>query len=480
MNALTLEDLINKLKEYNPEAIDMVIKAYNFADYYHSGQMRESGEPYISHPLNVAFILAEMHADQDTLCAGLLHDVLEDTKAKKEEISYEFNPEVAKLVDGVTKISKMNFSSKQEQSNANTRKIITGIMDDVRIIIVKLADRLHNMRTLQYKDTFKQKENSLETLDIFAPLAYYLGAYRIKSELEDISLQYLKPDIYKELSEKVKMIEIDSQPCLNEMLETINKLLMEKEIENEIKVRTKNIYGIYKRLEEGHKISDIHDLLALKIIVDTIEHCYTTLCYIHSQYNPINDKFKDYIFNPKTNMYRSLHTTVFAPDDRLVQTQIRTFDMDKVASFGLTTYWDINKGQARYEMQKDLKEEFQFYKSLRQIDKMFVDNEDFVNKVKEELLKSKKIYVYTPRGDIMELPVGSTPIDLAYKIHSELGNTMVAAIVNDEYVPVEYQLKNKDIVKIVTDPLSFGPRKEWLEKTQTTNARRKILEFNKY
>ena len=479
MNTLTLEDLIKKLKEYNPDAIDIVKKAYSYADYLHEGQTRQSGEPYIIHPLNVAYILAEMHADQDTVCAGLLHDTLEDTNTTKEEISNEFNPEIAKLVDGVTKISKMNFSSKQEQTNANTRKIITSIMDDVRIIIIKLADRLHNMRTLEFKSEFKQKENSIETLDIFVPLAYYIGAYRIKSELEDISLQYLKPDRYKEISEKVKVLEEDSKPCLDEMLKTIQDILKDKEIPNEIKVRTKNIYGIYKRLEEGHKILDIHDLLSLKIMVDTIDNCYLTLCNIHSKYNPINDKFKDYIFNPKTNMYRSLHTTVFAPDDRLVQTQIRTFEMDKVASFGLTTYWDIKKGEARDEMQKDLREKFQFYKSLRQIDKMFVDNDDFVNQVKEELLKSKKIYVYTPRGDIMELPLGSTPIDLAYKIHTELGNTMVAAIVNDEYVPVEYQLKNKDRVKIITDPLSFGPRKEWLEKTHTTKAKRKILEFNR-
>ena len=478
MNKLTLEDLITKLEEYNPEAIEMVRKAYSYAYYLHDGQLRQSGEPYIIHPLNVAYTLAELHADCDTICAGLLHDTLEDTETTKEEISNQFNPEVAKLVDGVTKISKLNFSSKQEQVNANTRKIITSIMDDVRIVIIKLADRLHNMRTLEYKNEFKQKENSIETLDIFVPLANYIGAYRIKSELEDISLMYLKNDRYKELEEKIKIIEEESKPYLTEMLKTINTILNDKKIPNEIKIRTKNIYGIYKKLEEGLRMSDIHDLISLKIMVDTIENCYQTLGIIHSKYNPLNDKFKDYIYNPKTNLYRSLHTTVFA-DERLIQAQIRTFEMDKVASFGLTTYWDINKGQARDEMQKDLKEEFQFYKSLKQIDKMFVDNEEFVTQVKDELLKSKKIYVYTPKGDRMELPAGSTPIDLAYKIHTELGNTMVAAIVNDEYVPVEYVLKNKDIVKIITDPLSFGPRKEWLEKTHTTKAKRKIMEFNK-
>ena len=478
MNQLSLEDLITKLEEYNPEAIPMVKKAYSYAYYLHDGQLRQSGEPYIIHPLNVAYTLAELHADQDTICAGLLHDTLEDTETTKEEISNQFNPEVAKLVDGVTKISKLNFSSKQDQVNANTRKIITSIMDDVRIVIIKLADRLHNMRTLEYKDPFKQKENSIETLDIFAPLANYIGAYRIKSELEDISLSYLKPEKYKKIQENLKIIEDDSRPCLMEMLDTIKGILSDNNIPNEIKIRTKNIYGIYQQLEDGLRMNDIHDLMTLKIMVDTISNCYQTLGIIHSRYNPLCSKFKDYIYNPKSNMYRSLHTTVFA-DERLVQAQIRTFDMDKIASFGLTTYWDINKGQARDEMQKDLNDEFQFYKSLKQIDKMFVDNEDFVERVKEELLKSKKIYVYTPKGDRMELPAGSTPIDLAYKIHTQLGNTMVAAIVNDEYVPVEYVLQNKDIVKIITDPKSFGPRKDWLDKAQTTKARRKILEFNK-
>ena len=478
MNTLTLDDLIKKMEEYNPEAIPMVKKAYSYADYLHQGQTRQSGEPYIIHPLNVAYTLAELHADSDTICAGLLHDTLEDTETTKEEISNQFNPEVAKLVDGVTKISKLNFSSKQDQVNANTRKIITSIMDDVRIVIIKLADRLHNMRTLQYKDSFKQKENSIETLDIFAPLANYIGAYRIKSELEDISLSYLKPEKYKKIQENLKIIEEDSKPCLTEMLNTIKDILSDNNIPNEIKIRTKNIYGIYQKLDDGLRMNDIHDLMTLKIMVDTISNCYQTLGIIHSKYNPLCSKFKDYMYNPKSNMYRSIHTTVFA-DERLVQAQIRTFDMDKIASFGLTTYWDINKGQARDEMQKDLNNEFQFYKSLKQIDKMFVDNEDFVERVKEELLKSKKIYVYTPKGDRMELPAGSTPIDLAYKIHTQLGNTMVAAIVNDEYVPVEYVLQNKDIVKIITDPKSFGPRKDWLDKAQTTKARRKILEFNK-
>lgn len=473
-----LQDLIDKLNEYNSEEVGVIKKAYEYAKKLHDGQYRQSGEPYINHPLNVAYILADMHADRDTICAGLLHDVLEDTEITKEDIAHDFNQNVANLVDGVTKLSKMNFSSKQDQNLANTRKIITGITEDVRIIIIKLADRLHNMRTLQFKSEFKQKENALETMEIFVPLAYYIGAYRIKSELEDLSLRYLKPDMYKKIEERKLKIEEDSNSCLQEMLLKIQAMLNDKNIPNEIKVRTKNIYGIYKRLNEGQKLADIHDLLALKIMVDEVANCYYALGMIHQEYHPINNKFKDYICNPKTNMYQSLHTTVFGPDDRLVQTQIRTFKMDKVASFGLTAYWDEKKGNARNVMQEDLKSKFQFFKSLTEINSMFGDNQQFVNQVKCELF-SDKVYVYTTKGDIIELPKGATPIDFAYKIHTDIGNTMVGVFVNDEYVPIDYVLKNKDRVKIVTDDLSYGPREDWIEKAQTSHARRKIKEFKK-
>lgn len=480
MEKITFEKFINLIKKYNDdeEDINQIKKAYDYAKDLHEGQFRQSGEPYIIHPLNVAYILAEMHADTDTICAGLLHDTLEDTNITKGEIIEEFNVNVASLVDGVTKISKMNFSSKQDQNLANTRKIITGITEDVRIIIIKLADRLHNMRTLEYKSEFKQKENSMETMEIFVPLAYYIGAYRIKSELEDISLQYLYPEKYKKIEDIKSKIELDSSSCLQEMLQTIKEILNNKDIPNEIKVRTKNIYGIYKRMEEGHKLSDIHDLLSLKIMVDEVSNCYQTLGIIHSQYHPINDKFKDYIYNPKTNMYRSLHTTVFGPEDRLVQTQIRTFDMDKVASFGLTAYWDISKGNARDIMQYDLKNKYQFFKSLVEINKVFGDNQEFVRQIKSELF-ADKIYVYTTKGDVIELPKGSTPIDFAYKIHTDIGNTMVSAIVNDKAVDADYVLHNKDRVRIITDILSYGPREEWIDKAKTTKAKRKIREFSK-
>lgn len=474
MNNITIEDLLERVRMYNPEEVEIVKKAYDFANLLHDGQTRQSGEPYISHPLNVAYILSEMHADNDTLCAALLHDTLEDTKVTKEEIAMHFNATIANLVDGVTKISKMNFSSKQAQNCANTRKIITGIAEDVRIIIIKLADRLHNMRTLQFKSEFKQKENALETMEIFVPLAYHIGAYGIKSELEDLSLRYLKPDTYKRIEEKKIKIEAEGNSCLQEMLFKIQTLLNDRNIPNEIKLRVKNIYGIYRRMNEGDNMSDIHDLLALKIMVDEVENCYRTLYYVHKEYHPINDKFKDFISIPKTNMYQSLHTTVFGPKDKLVQTQIRTFEMDRIASFGLTAYWDINKGNARNVMQEDLKNKYQFFKSLVEINSVFGDNREFIEQIKRELF-SAKVYVYTPKGDVIELPNGATVIDFAYKIHTEVGNTMVGAKVNDRYVPVDYILKDKDRVKVLTDKY-YGPKKEWVDKATTTYAKRKIRE----
>ena len=472
---LEINDLLKLVEEYNEEEVEVVKRAYLYAEQLHSGQIRQSGEPYITHPLNVAYILAEMHADRDTVCAGLLHDTLEDTNITKEDIAHDFNQDIANLVDGVTKIAKMNFSSKEEQHSANTRKIITSITEDVRIIIIKLADRLHNMRTLEYKSEFKQKENAMETMDIFVPMAYYIGAYRIKSELEDLSLRYLYPESYKKIEFMKLQLEYDNQRCLQEMLQTINEVLDNNEIHHEIKVRTKNIYGIYKKLEEGYKIHDIHDLLSLKIMVDEIANCYQTLGLIHSKYNPVNDKFKDYIYNPKTNMYRSLHTTVFGPEERLVQTQIRTFDMDRIASFGLPAYWDINKGQARYVMQEDLKNNTPLIKSLVEFNNLFADNQEFVSQVKKELF-SKNIYVKNTDGIPICLPVGATPIDFAYKM--DQGDIMVGAYVNDEYVPVDYVLHNKDRVRIVTDILSYGPRLDWLDKATTTEAKMKIKRFS--
>ena len=305
-----------------------VLKAYQYAKKLHSGQKRESGEEYITHPLTVAYILSLMKADKNTLCAALLHDTIEDTEIEKEDIARNFNPEVAELVDGVTKLSKMNFSNKQDRNYANTRKIITSVTKDARVILIKLADRLHNMRTLGFKKDYKQKEISIETMEIFVPLAYNLGVYQLKCELEDLSLKYLLPDEYKRVSDETQELLLSSKTILEDMAHKISILLNRNDIPNEIKIRIRNIYGIYRKRHDGQAIRNIHDLLALKVIVDEVSDCYTSLGYVHSLYKPINSKFKDYICNPKTNMYQCLHTTVFGPDNMLVQAQIRTLQMD--------------------------------------------------------------------------------------------------------------------------------------------------------
>ena len=478
MNNLTVDDLLSKVAEYNIEGLEMVKKAYYYAEELHKGQKRQSGEDYITHPLNVAYTLAEMYADTDTLCAALLHDTLEDTKITKEQIAIDFNNDVANLVDGVTKISRMNFATKQEQNLANTRKIITSITNDVRIIIIKLADRLHNMRTLQFKSEFKQKENAKETLLLYVPLADRLGMHIIKSELEDLSLKYYNSDAYQRVRDIRMKIDEDTKQCREEMLQTINKVLSDANIPHELKIRTKNIYGIYKRLEQGQKLSDIHDLLALKILVDNVANCYPTLGMVHDKYFPMNNRFKDYIANPKTNLYSSLHTTVFGAEGRLVQIQIRTFEKEKIASYGLTAFWNINKGNARKIMQENLKNKYQFFESLVEIDQTFADNQEFVKHIQQELL-SQRVYVYTKKGEIIELPSGSTAIDLAYKIHTELGNKMVGATVNDNPVDCDYILHNKDRVRIITDDLSLGPNIGWLDKVKTTKAKRQIKAYVK-
>lgn len=474
MNNITIEDLLNLIKDYKQNYIEMIKKAYDYADYMHKGQIRQSGEPYIIHPLNVAYILCEMsgkHADADTICAALLHDTLEDTKATKKEIEEMFNKDVANLVDGVTKISRMNFSSEIEQNLANTRKIITGITDDVRIIIIKLADRLHNMRTLEYKTEFKQKENALETIEIFIPLAYYIGAYRIKSELEDLSFKYLYPEEYKKLSYKMKDFYNDSESCLKEIYEKIDTLLNNNFIPHEIKIRTKNIYGIYKKKCEGYKITDIHDLLAIKIMVDEIYNCYYALGLIHNEYKPLQGMFRDYICSPKPNQYQSLHTTVFAYDGRLVQNQIRTFEMDQVASFGLPAMWGLNMGHPRDIMQKELRSKSQFYKSLGDFNIMFKDNNEFVSQVKSELF-TNNIYVYNKNGELIGLPKGANIVD--YACYLDIEKELIGARVNDEEVLFNYVLKNKDRVIPIIDKYSGMDRSNWESIANTGYAKKKL------
>ena len=471
MRSVSFEEFISLVREYNEEEVEIVTKAYLVAKRLHEGQKRQSGEDYITHPLCVAYILAQMKADRDTLCAGLLHDTLEDTNITKDDIEYLFNSNVASLVDGVSKINKLNFTSKEEEEYANTRKIITGITNDARIIIIKLADRLHNMRTLQYKTPYKQKEKSIETMEIYVPFASYLGDFKIKYELEDLSFKYLKPDIYKEISEYRNKLENNNIELLNEMIYKINTFLKDNSIPNEIKYKFKNIYSIYKKTMNGQNKDSIHDLLALKVLVDNINDCYLSLGYVHSLYKPYNQKFKDYIASPKTNMYQSLHTTVFADENRLVQTQIRTHDMDLIASYGLTAYWNINKGNAKRVMLEDLNSKFQFFKSLSNIDSLFEDNKEFVTQVKTEVF-SDRVYVYNSSGDIIELPIGSNIIDYAYKLGDSMAQHLVNAYVNNNPVSFNYTLKNGDRIHLVTNELIINSFEDLCKMARTSYAKK--------
>jgi len=474
MEKLTLNDLLAKVAEYNIENLEIVKKAYYYAEELHRGQKRQSGEDYIVHPLNVAYILAEMHADKDTICAALLHDTLEDTEITKEQIAKDFNETVSYLVDGVTKISRMNFSTKEEQNMANTRKIITSMRNDIRIIIIKLADRLHNMRTLQYKSEYKQKENSQETLLLYVRLADRIGLHVLKRELEDLSLQYINNDEYNRIKEMRLKVAEDSKECIQEILGTINDLLNNQNIPHEEMVRIKNIYGIYKKIQRGYRLTEIHDLLSLKVIVDNINDCYPTLRWIHWKYKPINRKFKDYISVCKPNGYQSLHTTIFGEDGRLVQTQIRTPQMNQVASYGLAANWGDYPENANLVMQQEWKTNDPFYDSLVEIDSQYANDKEFVDQVYRELL-GDRISVYTQTGKL-ELPKGATPIDVAYNIHTEVGNNMVGAIINGKEAEIGKQLKQNDNVRIITDDTSIGPNASWLTQTATTKAKRKIKE----
>ncbi len=464
---VTIDELFNLVSLYNKDNLPKVMKAYEMAEYYHAGQKRESGEDYITHPVNVAYILALVHADSDTICAALLHDTLEDTNLTKEEIEKTFNSDVASLVDDVTKIS-----TNRDKDYAYVRKLITSLKYDPRAIIIKLADCLHNTRTLKYKSPDRQIKKALDNKDIYIPIANSIGAYQIRRELEDLSFMYLEPGLYYDVKEKKESIENENRELLLEVLGKIKRLLEDKNIPNEIKIRTKSVYGAYKYMSQGKDIASLHDLLALKIIVDTIDNCYLTLGACHSLYIPINEKLKDYIPNPKTTMYRAIHTTTFV-GEKQVQFRIRTFDLDKIGSYGLMTYWDTYKGDARKMMQQDLCHNFRFYESLNQLDNMFSDNEEFVTQVKNGVF-SEKVYIYSANGEVIELPVGSNIIDYAYYFDPVNANKMIKAFVNGEEVPLDYVLKNKDIVNIITSEFVLGPDANWETKAQTGFARQMI------
>ena len=475
---VTIDLLKNKVNTYMKKDWPIILKAYKYALKYHEGQKRESGEDYIIHPLFVAYTLAMMHADSDTICAALLHDVIEDTKATYSDVKKEFGDEIAYLVDGVTKLTHLNFTNKDEFLATNLRRIIVSLREDARIVIIKLVDRLHNMKTIEYKKLERRKEIALQTLEIYVPLAYYIGAYKIKCELENYCLMYLKPEIYGDLSKKLNSIYNSNKKMLHKMLTDTKKKLNSEGIKCNLEIRYKDISSVYKKMINRSTIENIHDLMSIMVTVKNKRDCYLALMLIHEMYVPLNFKFKDFIVKPKTNMYQALHTTVFGPGERLVQFQIRTKEMERIATYGLTSYWFKNRKLAKKDMQHDLEKNFQFFNTIEELDSNIVDNIEFVKLIKRELF-SDNVYVRTSMGEIIELPNSSTPIDFAYKIHSELGNTMIAAVVNDEIVPFDYRLQNNDRVRIITDASVYVDRKPWLDYVVTTHAKKKLNEYLK-
>lgn len=469
---MTIEDVIKEIRKYNPEEEEKVYQAYEIAAKAHANQKRESGEPYIIHPLNVCMNLTAFKADGASLCAGLLHDVVEDTDYTLEDIEKLFGSDVAFLVDGVTKISNLHYNTKDEATNANIRRLINSLNDDVRIIIIKLCDRLHNMRTLEFKAPEKQIRSAEETLNIFVPLAYFIGAFKAKCELEDICLSYLDPEAYNTLVEKQKDITTDYAKCSELAAQEVTELLEKNNIKFTYRIKMLNIYHLYKKLNKGYKLNDIHDLINFKLIVEDDEDPYRVLGLIHKLYTPMNNKFKDYIACPKTNMYRSLHTTVFGPDNHLIQFQIKTKTMDDINTIGLAAYWKYFKEEGKVKMQHELKLNYQFFNTLRDLNDVIDSDSDYIARVKQEIF-SNNIYVYTLRGDIIELPNGATVIDFAYKIHTDIGNHLYKAFINGKEVKLTHKLSTKDRIMLLQKETSH-PQPSWLEHVITSTAKRKI------
>ena len=456
----------------------MINRAYDYAFKKHFGQKRISGDDYITHPLNVAMILTDINADCYCMAAALLHDTIEDSDSTKEEIAELFGDEIANLVDGVTKINRLHFSSSSEQMVANQRKILVGLSEDVRVIIIKLADRLHNMRTLYVMTEERQKKKARETLEILTPVAHRLGINKLKSELEDLSLRYLKPDAYFDIVERLNTKKTEMDEDVGKMLNEVSTLLNEHNINHEIKGRSKSIYSIYNKMSKGKKFNDIYDILALRVLVETEQECYLVLGLIHSKYKPVPHRFKDYIAMPKTNLYQSLHTTVFGVDGKLFEIQIRTYEMNRVAEYGIASHWSYKEHGSGVRASKDsMEQKLQIFRSIIELNEDSNTPEEFINSIKQDVLTNESIFVYTPKGDVIELPVGATPVDFAYKVHTEVGNAIVGAIVNDNIVPLDYQLKTGDIIKVNTSKVSRGPNKDWLNFVKTSQARNKIRSY---
>ena len=474
---ISIDDLIKKVSNYddNEEDLKLIRNAYDYASKKHFSQKRITGDDYITHPLNVAWILTDVKADGKAISAALLHDTIEDSDSTFDEISNLFGPDVATIVDGVTKINRLNFTSDSEQMAANQRKILVGLSSDVRVLIVKLADRLHNMRTLYVLSEAKQKRKAKETLEILTPVAHRLGIYKIKSELEDLSLRYSNPTAYFDIVEKLNVKKSERDESVGKMLNDVSELLNNHNITHEIKGRSKSIYSIYNKMSKGKKFEDIYDILALRVFVNTEQECYLALGLIHSKYKPVPKRFKDYVAMPKTNLYQSLHTTVFGIDGQLFEIQIRTYEMDKIAEYGIASHWSYKEN--KQAVKDNMEQKLEIFRSIMELNKDSSTPEEFINNVKKDILFNDSIYVYTPKGDVIELPNGATCVDFAYKVHSEVGDKMVGAIVNDNIVPFDYKLKNGDIIKVNTSKLSKGPNKDWLNFVATTQAKNKIKNF---
>lgn len=474
---LTIDNLLDKVKEYddNKKHLDMIRKAYEYANSKHFNQKRITGDDYIQHPLNVALILTNINSDYKAICAALLHDTIEDSDGTYEEISKLFDKEVANLVECVTKINRISFTSESEQMAANQRKILVGLAEDVRVIIIKLADRLHNMRTLYVMPLEKQKKKAKETLEILTPVAHRLGIYKIKSELEDLSLRYSKPEAYYDIVEKLNLKKTERDKAVGEMLSEVSKLLDEHNIKHEIKGRSKSIYSIYTKMNKGKRFDDIYDILALRILVDTKQECYLALGLIHSKYKPVPKRFKDYIAMPKTNLYQSLHTTVFGVYGQLFEIQIRTYEMDQIAEYGIASHFAYKENKA-VNTKDAMEQKLQIFRSIIELNEDTKTPEEFITSIKKDILTTSSIYVYTPKGDVIEMPEGATPVDFAYKVHSEVGDTMTGAVVNDKIVPLNYVLKTGDIIKINTNKNS-KPSKDWLNFVITSQAKNKIKSY---
>ena len=471
-----LENLLMRIEQYNPNAdLKLVVKAFHFAESAHEGQLRNSGEKFFIHPYNVALILADLNMDTSTIIAGLLHDVIEDTNKSYEKIEEEFGTEIADLIDGVTKLKMLQYKTKQENQAENLRKMVLAMAKDIRVIIVKLADRLHNMRTLEYMTDEKKKEKALETLEIYAPLAHRLGISKIKWELEDLSLRYLDPDNYYDLVERVSKRRKERETYIAEIIENLEIKLEEVEINCDISGRPKNFYSIYKKMvHQGKAFEQIFDLTAIRVLVDNVKDCYGVLGIVHTLWKPLPGRFKDYIAMPKPNMYQSLHTTVIGPRGEIFEVQIRTWEMHKTAEYGIAAHWKYKEGASKGD---NFDTKLTWLRQLLEWQSDSNDPRDFMETLKIDFF-TDEVFVFTPKGDVINLPEGSTPIDFAYRVHTEVGNKCVGAKVNSRIVPLNYKLQNGNIVEIITSSNS-GPSRDWLKIVKTNQAKSRIKQWYK-